>query len=165
MTSVFWQSQWEKSILTVCEIHTVTNKGHSCSSTLGTAGGERGGGGDDSVGGLSGYPHMGPCGPFLCPSLLHMSHICRQTCTNVEGRTPVTQSFADLCSSFQEKRLEFQSYCKLSGVKDRQTDGVCTRFDIIIHCERFTSVHGFRRRRGRTEETDGRREGLVWDRG
>lgn len=62
MTSDCWQSQWgeKKSILTVREIHRVTNKGHSCSSALGAAWG-------GILGALSGYPSAIPSASLASP--------------------------------------------------------------------------------------------------
>ena len=70
MTSACWQSQWEKSILTLCVIYRVTNKGHSCSSTLGAAWGK--------YWGLLGYPSDGPC--RLCMVLLLNTQTDTITC-------------------------------------------------------------------------------------
>lgn len=83
MTSDSWQSQWEKSILTVCEIHGVTNKGHSCSSMLGAA--------LENSGAYRGTPQMGPppctCSCFFFFSLSLTSRTYRQTQLNPRGCT------------------------------------------------------------------------------
>lgn len=102
MTSDSWQSQWEKSILTVCEIHGVTNKGHSCSSMLGAA--------EENSGAYRGTPLMGPP-PRTCSCFVFffsrsdLTYIQTDTIKPTRMQARVTQRFADLCPTFQETVL------------------------------------------------------------
>lgn len=103
MTSDSWQSQWEKSILTVCEIHGVTNKGHSCSSMLGAA--------LVNFGAYRGTPPVGPLPhlclkhalPFLLLLLPQILYKCRkqryktQWCTWQSSKALLLYIFPALC--------------------------------------------------------------------